>query len=214
MAKNQTLKKRGAGRLSVEEASKLEDRLLDAAQSLFVEKGFTGTTMDEIARRAGSSTQTIYSRYESKAEVLRAVVRRLGDRMPGLSHMHARDADPKEYLVTAGREHIAAFARGAAGINRLAMAEAHHLPELRLVAAHGFGRGVERLRRAFELWRETGVLTVKGDLERAAMICTSMMTDRPRIRAVMGEPMSEEEAHAYLDQAVDIFLNGCAEAKE
>lgn len=213
MAKNQEVRRRGAGRLSAEESGKLEDRLLDAAQSLFVEKGFTGTTMDEIARSAGSSTQTIYSRYGSKSEVLQAVVRRLGDRMPGAVQVHARGADPREYLMTAGREHIAAFARGAAGINRLAMSEAHNFPELRLVAAHGFGRGVERLRRAFEHWREAGVLDVKGDLERAATICTSMMTDRPRIRAVMGEPMSEEEAEAYLEHAVDIFLNGCAKAK-
>jgi hypothetical protein len=36
-----------------------------------------------------------------------------------------------------------------------------------------------------------------------------MMSDRPRIRAVMGEPTTEEEAEAYVEQAVDIFLNGC-----
>ncbi len=83
------------------------------------------------------------------------------------------------------------------------------MPELRLVAAYGFGRAAERLRRAFVKWRETGVLNIKGDLERAAIICASMMSDRPRIRAVMGEPMTPEEADAYVEQAVDIFLNGC-----
>src|SRR5262249_29796999 len=119
MAKKSEPVRRGAGRLPAEEAGKLEDRLLDAAQSLFIEKGFAGSTMDEIARRAGSSTQTIYARYGSKSEVLQAVVRRLGQRVPGMAHMHAQGADPREYLVTAGREHVAAFARGAAGINRL-----------------------------------------------------------------------------------------------
>src|SRR5262249_29065394 len=95
MAKNKT-KGRGAGRLPAEEAAKLGDRLLDAAQELFIEKGFTNTTMDEIARRAGSSTQTIYSRFSGKSEVLQAVVMRLGDRMPAVAHIHARDTEPKE----------------------------------------------------------------------------------------------------------------------
>jgi hypothetical protein len=36
-----------------------------------------------------------------------------------------------------------------------------------------------------------------------------MMTDRARIGAVIGVSMSAKQARAYVEQAVDIFLEGC-----
>ena len=50
--------------------------LLDAALSLFVEKGFAATRSEEVAQRAGVSKGTLYLYYPSKEELLKAVVRR------------------------------------------------------------------------------------------------------------------------------------------
>lgn len=214
MQENSAKTGRGAGRLSADETAKLADRLLDAAQDLFAEKGFKDTTMGEVARRAGSSTQTIYSRYASKVELLQAVVRRLGEHtyaaLQQASTAEPHGVEPREFLVTMGCAIAADLTRGIAGVNRLAFAEAHRMPELRLVSAHGFDRGAARIRRALEQWRADGTLTVAGDPHLASAICMSMLTDRPRIRAVLGEPMSQDEAKAYITQAVDIFLYGCA----
>jgi AcrR family transcriptional regulator len=51
------------------------DELLDAALSLFVEKGYAATRIDEVARRAGVSKGTLYLYYASKEELLREVIR-------------------------------------------------------------------------------------------------------------------------------------------
>jgi TetR/AcrR family transcriptional regulator len=51
------------------------DELLDAALSLFVEKGYAATRIDEVARRAGVSKGTLYLYYASKEELLKAVIR-------------------------------------------------------------------------------------------------------------------------------------------
>lgn len=48
--------------------------LLDAALSLFVEKGFAATRIDEVATRAGVSKGTLYLYYASKEELLKAVI--------------------------------------------------------------------------------------------------------------------------------------------
>ena len=48
--------------------------LLDAALSLFVEKGFAATRTDEVAARAGVSKGTLYLYYASKEELLKAVI--------------------------------------------------------------------------------------------------------------------------------------------
>jgi len=46
-----------------------------AAASLFLEKGFDGTSMDEVARRAGVSKQTVYSHFSSKDDLFSAAIR-------------------------------------------------------------------------------------------------------------------------------------------
>ena len=49
--------------------------LLAAALELFVEKGFTATKAEEVARRAGVSKGTLFLYFASKEELFKAVVR-------------------------------------------------------------------------------------------------------------------------------------------
>jgi AcrR family transcriptional regulator len=56
-----------------------ERAILDAARGVFVEHGFDGARMSEIARRANIGEGTIYSYYESKAELMLAVLQQFWD---------------------------------------------------------------------------------------------------------------------------------------
>jgi AcrR family transcriptional regulator len=49
---------------------------LDAAQSRFVDRGYTATTVESIAERAGVSAATIYKSYGGKAGLVRALCQR------------------------------------------------------------------------------------------------------------------------------------------
>jgi AcrR family transcriptional regulator len=49
--------------------------LLDAALTVFVDKGLRATRMDDVARLAGVSKGTLYLYYSSKEELFKAVVR-------------------------------------------------------------------------------------------------------------------------------------------
>jgi len=53
--------------------------ILDAARAIFVDHGFDGARMQEIARRAGIGEGTVYSYYESKAELMLAVLQQFWD---------------------------------------------------------------------------------------------------------------------------------------
>ncbi|HVT77444.1 MAG TPA: helix-turn-helix domain-containing protein [Acidimicrobiales bacterium] len=55
-------------------ADSTRQRLLDAATEVFMEKGYDGTRVAEIARRAGLTTGAIYGNFESKAELLTAAL--------------------------------------------------------------------------------------------------------------------------------------------
>ncbi|WP_226038553.1 TetR/AcrR family transcriptional regulator [Aquibacillus saliphilus] len=51
-------------------ALKKKEQIQLAAQRLFLEKGFSNTSMDAITKEAGVSKQTVYSYYKSKEDLL------------------------------------------------------------------------------------------------------------------------------------------------
>src|ERR1700704_2187681 len=68
--------RRGAGgRPTREEALRRDARLLDVATTLFMERGFDGTSIDAVAEAAGVSKPTVYARYRDKRDLFAAVLR-------------------------------------------------------------------------------------------------------------------------------------------
>src|SRR5580692_11026068 len=59
------------------DATGKRDRILDAAQSLFVRYGVKRTSIDEVAREAGVAKGTVYLSFKSKAELFAAIADRL-----------------------------------------------------------------------------------------------------------------------------------------
>ena len=49
--------------------------MLDAAMAVFAEKGFAAARLEDIAARAGVSKGTVYLYYESKEDILRALIK-------------------------------------------------------------------------------------------------------------------------------------------
>ncbi len=58
----------------VADGDEIRVALLDAAASVFAERGYDGTKIQEIVRRAGLSTGAVYGRFTSKDELLREAV--------------------------------------------------------------------------------------------------------------------------------------------
>lgn len=78
------------------------ERVLDAAVSVFAERGFHDASMDEIADRAGVSKPILYTHFESKEGLYEATLRRAA----GLLSERVRDsveaADSAEERLWAG----------------------------------------------------------------------------------------------------------------
>jgi AcrR family transcriptional regulator len=58
---------------AAEERSATRGRVVDAARTLFLERGYIATTMADIAREAGVALQSVYSAGQSKADLLHLV---------------------------------------------------------------------------------------------------------------------------------------------
>jgi AcrR family transcriptional regulator len=63
------------GPISLRDRQKAQTRehLLDVAAGLFAEKGYNETTIEDIARSAGSSRATVYSYFSTKEDILRTL---------------------------------------------------------------------------------------------------------------------------------------------
>mgnify|MGYP000845086624 FL=1 len=60
-------------------AAQRKGEILDAAQTLFVTKGYQATTIEDILKAVGIAKGTLYHHFSGKEEVLRGLVRRTVD---------------------------------------------------------------------------------------------------------------------------------------
>ncbi|MBL8551895.1 MAG: TetR/AcrR family transcriptional regulator C-terminal domain-containing protein [Hyphomonadaceae bacterium] len=203
---------KGPGRLSADEAARLPDRLLDAAQSVFISVGYARATMDAIAAAAGASRKTLYARYANKAEILASVVNRLLD--AALADAAPKGApavdDPRAALLKLARE-LASLSEASqvAGLNRLIFAEAYQAPDLARLFLDLHTRAAENVQRTLETLHEEGALPLMPCPRFAALIFVEMVASMPRLRALLGAPLSKKETNKLTAAAVDIFLRGC-----
>ena len=201
----------GPGRLSAEAAAELPDRLLDAAFEQFTDVGFEGATMDQIAKRAGASTKTLYSRFANKGDMLEAVVRRNVQRTVA-DHLrialNPAETEPREFLHKFTMQiGIANLAHDTGGLVRVSFSEAHRNPVLLRIYEEVTGRAIIAIAHALRVWREAGLVAFDDDVEQLAAVAFGMMTHEMRVRAVLGKPMPRAEIQRYSDLAVDIFMS-------
>jgi AcrR family transcriptional regulator len=120
------------GRPPKELAGKVEERILDAAREVFIERGFEGASIDEIAEVARSGKPTIYARFLDKRALFTAVVTR--DILSRISEFKAEvptGATIEERLTSAASTllHWGLDSERIA-LMRLAIAEARRFPDL------------------------------------------------------------------------------------
>jgi AcrR family transcriptional regulator len=107
--------------------------LLDAALTLFVEKGFAATRAEEVAQLAGVSKGTLYLYYPSKEELLKAVIaQHLSARIAASAEEVRRIDGPmapvlRKMLVPWWQQ---TYASAASGTFKLIITEVRNFPEI------------------------------------------------------------------------------------
>ena len=97
-------------RKTKEESQRTRDRILDAAEHVFLSKGVASTTMSDIADHAGVSRGAVYGHYKNKIDVCIAMCdRALGEAAP-LTHV-STDGEALESLYTSMRQYIQIYAQ-------------------------------------------------------------------------------------------------------
>lgn len=190
--------------------SRKREQILAGAREVFLELGFEGASVDEIARRAGVSKATLYSHFDDK----RALFAAFADReckehavrlFDGVTDLDDAETVLRRLAHQAVRLKVSPFAQG---MYRTAVAESARFPAIAR-AFYDAGPGLARTRMVQLLAQfvAKGQLVI-DDLELAAeqlcQLCHAQLCER-KLLGVQTE-VTEAEIERVADGAIDTFL--------
>ena len=86
-----------------EKKAQTRERLIEAAAKVFAEKGFAATSLDEVADAAGLTKGAVYSNFENKEDLVRAVLEAHQNRQSGIRDIATAAGTLEEQQAIAGR---------------------------------------------------------------------------------------------------------------
>ena len=206
------------GRPPRDMAGEVDDRILDAARRLFLERGLGGASIDEIARLARAGKPTIYARFPTKKALFTAVVMRNAAQNAARAQSRPpAGASLEERLVSVGTGVLQRFIdSNAVDLMRLAVGEVRRFPELATVGRTARERGAEAVLgvlREVASSGETGGYPglAPEQLERTTLHFLDLVVSRFLTRALFGEDLAllRAEIATHVPRAVAFFLAAC-----
>jgi len=192
-----------------DEHSAKRRQILKGARAVFLELGFDGASMGEIAKAAGVSKGTLYVYFADKCSLFASIVEQEIIDQGWLSGDFAADGDVEAWLRQFGKAYIQMLCtpRGGSAI-RTVMAIAERMPEVgRGYYERVIARTIGRLAAYLETQVKTGVLRI-DDCQFAAsqfmMTCQASLF-LPFIFQASPVP-TPERIEAVVDSAGRMFL--------
>ena len=181
------------------------ERVLRAATSSFLARGY-GSSVDDIARRAGVAKQTVYQHFANKDELFKAVAGDLAKRILIKLEGAGNQNEARQSLVRFGVEYRkrALGAQGIAAFRTLVP----EVPRFRALARAMYANTAGELARRLAAYLGEAMAAGKlapADPEFAAEMLLSMLAGQDRIKRLFAVPAGENE-RVRTAQIVDCFL--------
>lgn len=191
--------------------------LIDAALAVFVERGYTATRLDDVARHAGVTKGTMYLYFENKEALFKAMVR---DRIVG--HIAASEelvesfeGSAREMLVLLMERWWARSVEGPmSGLSKLVMSEVGTFPDL---ARFYHSEVVTRSLKLFEHALRLGM--ARGEFRRVDPAMAARLAVAPMMMAALWQHTfarcvegARIESRKHFEAHVETLLAGLAPA--
>jgi AcrR family transcriptional regulator len=186
--------------------------ILIAAERLFLDSGYLGTSMDLIAQVAGVSKQTVYRHFADKErlfiEIVTTTVNEISDPVAGEVLALRESASVRDDLLALARLLLRSVMQPRLlAVRRLVIAESARFPELgRAFYERGPGRTIAALATVFERLGAAGALNVE-DPQAAAGEFNWLIMAAPINRAMLlGTTDLQGELEAGAQRGVNTFM--------
>ncbi len=217
VSKHNDLKRPRLGRPPKDLAGNVKTRILDAAQRVFLKRGYQSASLDEIAQTAPASKPTIYAHFPGKEALFEAVVARVIEGLTDFEGFAPKGRSVQDRLASLGIEVVQRFIDETIGITRATIAEADRFPALsRQVHEHGRDRAAAAVSHVLNDATHTLSRGAKGPFGPKRSVSTAQifmdLILLPMImRALMGEGAKElrSELPVFVRERVSFFLAAC-----
>jgi AcrR family transcriptional regulator len=190
------------------------DEITAAALELFVERGYAGTRLEDVASRAGISKGTLYLYFANKEELFKAVVREglvspIAEMRGLVDHFEGSTLELIRMMLFGWWERIGASPIG--GIPKLVISEAGNFPEL---ARFYLAEVVEPAQAATVAIVKRGI--ARGEFRPLNVEVVARLMAAPMLGLLMWrnalEPFSKSKLDplAYLESHLDMLRHGLA----
>ena len=161
--------------------------IVEAARSVFLEKGFAGASMDEIAAVASVSKRTVYNRFSSKDELFGAVIIATCERLLPLIDQNIGAAPDQENLVRTAEQILTEILTPeAVSLRRITAFESARFPQLgRAFLENGIYRLIDALTPRLQKFIEEGYLEI-DDIPLAIMQLGALVSEPLETQMDMG----------------------------
>lgn len=187
-----------------------KNAILEATAHLFLRKGFSGVSMEEIARESNVAKQTLYSYFKGKDDLFRAIVHAQSEAFfSTLPHNDDPAQNIEEFLYIIGEKTMdMLFKRDTLALYRVIVSETPRFPELgRFYWQSGAQAFIDRLETFL-----AGHGFSKEKAQSATEQFLSFMFGTLLTKTLLNEDYhpSAEEKKNHIEQAVSAFfmLNG------
>jgi TetR/AcrR family transcriptional repressor of mexJK operon len=193
--------------------------IMEAATAVFLEKGYDGTSMDDVAAKAAVSKPTVYKHFSDKEQLFAEIVRSTTDQIDDLVRLvvetMAGHADIETGLAALARRFITALMQPQVlRLRRLVIANADRFPDVgRSWYEQGFERVLATLATSFQSLADRNLLRIDDPL-LAANHFVGLLLWIPVNRAMFtgDHRATPEELECYAVAAVRAFLTGYGSA--
>jgi AcrR family transcriptional regulator len=185
------------------QAAETRASVVEAARTLFADKGFAATTVADVAREAGVSPQTVYGTFGGKSGLVAALVDLIDDAgaVPALAGRLMASGDPDEVLELAVRIPRSVFEGSGDLIVALAGAAPTDEPAAAALA-EGRGRHDAGMARSVERLGELGALRPDIDVAQAAAVFASLTSDETFARLVSRHGWDLDACEAWMRETL------------
>jgi AcrR family transcriptional regulator len=197
-------------------AGEVEERILDAAKKIFLERGFEGASIDEIADVARAGKPTIYARFSGKKALFGAVMaRRVREHTSAYESIEPTGANIEERLASIATAILCrVLAAETVGLCRVAVAEARRFPGLAAsVSRMGRERSSEAVALLLGELPEADQLSAFAADRRVvtARRFVDLIVPPMLLRALFGEDLAAlcAEIEPHVARSVAFFLAAC-----
>ena len=204
---------RGRGRPRVRSDEETRALIFEAARQEFAARGYAATCMEDVARRAGVSTKTLYRLLPNKAALFEAMVTERIDRFVSVVKLRACEGGDVEAALTEALLVCAelVLASEVIALQRVILGDSDKFPE---IAETFYHKAIRRTEDALADWlraqQARGTIRL-DDAQSAAGMLLGMLAFQPQRGVMFGHkpPPSRQEIEHRARSCAALFLRGC-----